>query len=500
MVVGVLAVLAIIIIVYYATKNPAMFRKEYWLANYVENPWAVYSRSAGTFDDAARLALDRATGRAAPTPGDHALAATIIARNIIGQEHRPEFGADGAPTPAAVAEARRRQEMMGMAQAHYLAAVVGLRRAGLDAPAAANTRLAAAAGGGRAPPGATFIIDLADEFAHEGMLAFAENDPLFWLLNLGQLPGEPIDIDTILANATQETRGVTIAERQAAAKAAARDSVNARQEAAAEYVRLATANTDDPQNTHDSGVLACLRGIVTRLRADQAGATLPTLDEIKTAIANQGAKLSDSRPYRVADVNAVIDRASLGERIVKLDVTDEECLRRVWLRASDPRNDAHKANIEQAVFDALFDCWESGVGARHIVCVNGRTSRILSALVTLDWDRRNWVIKKLEQFKNDIFARSRTVIEAVARTAAAAADPETRSAGAAYLATTTAELAAAGEVSPAAGSALAGQMRAAVENMVDEYISELEAQGIDAAIPTYMVDAVKAEARAAVTE
>jgi hypothetical protein len=359
-------------------------------------------------------------------------------------------------------------------------------------------------GGAAHPPGPTFIVDRAAEFAHAGLIAELDNDPLFWFLDFGF--GNPVDgnfrIDIPLAAAAHETRKQTIAERQAEAKAAAvaRGGPNVQRAAVAEYVRLATENTDDPQNAHDAGVLACLRGIVTRLREDQGNTELPTLTAIKEEIKKQTARFTESRPYRATEVCEVIDRTSKGERVTKIGATDEECLRRVWLRASDPRNVSQRENLEQAIFDALLDCWEDGVVDRHIVCVNGRTSRILASLVMLDWDKRNWTVKKLEQFKNDIFDQSRAVIADVARAESVTGTPAMRSAGAAYLATTTAELNAAGAVSPEASAALAAKMRTAVEKMIDDYLAGLKTQGIESAVPEFMVDAVKAEARAAITE
>jgi len=492
-IVGILAAIIIVIAVY-AARNPSVFRKGYWLANYVESPWAVYARSSGTFDEAAQLALSRATGRATPTPGDHALAATIITRSILGQEHRPEYEADGTPTPATTAEAQRRRELMDAARAHFIAALEGLRRG--HARPAPTTRIANAAGGFQAP-GAAFIVDHADEFAHAALENIGQNN-MFWFANGGQLE-IIIDRDAQLAHFAGETRKQTIEERQAAAKAAAKGPA-AKQQAVAEYVRLATANTDDPQNTHDSGVLACLRAVVERLRKDQAGLELPSIDAIRGEIKLNATKLSEGRPQRVADVLEVVKRTEAGERIIKIGTTDEECLRRVWLRASDPRNAGRQNALEQAVFDALLDCWEEGIGGRHIVCVNGRTSRILAALVTLDWDERNWIVKKLEQFKNDIFDKSRALITEVAREEAKSGDAAMRCAALSYLATTVAESAAAGEPSEAATAALATKMRLAIERMVDEYVAQLKNEGLESAIPDYMIDAVKAEARAAVTE
>ncbi|NBQ44183.1 MAG: hypothetical protein EBU23_17405 [Mycobacteriaceae bacterium] len=167
-------------------------------------------------------------------------------------------------------------------------------------------------------------------------------------------------------------------------------------------------------------------------------------------IRRDGAKLSEGRPALVDDAVAVAERTRRGEKVLAIGATDEECLRRVWRRADDFRNAATRGQIRQAVFDALADAWEPGQfgglggGGRHIVCVNGRTTRILAALVLLDWDQRNWGVKTLEQFKNDVFARAAAVIARVAKEAAAGPDAGLRAAAAAWQATTPAALEAAG--------------------------------------------------------
>lgn len=489
---GAALTLVIILVVYAVAQEPEWGQKNYWLAHYLENPWRVYRRSAGNFDDAAELALERAMSRAAPTPGDHVLAATVITRNILSQEHRPARDGAGAPTRAALERARLRRGMFDEARGHYMAALEGLR----GADAAGPVR-----GGNEFDPRAGFIIDAAVGFAFGGLDELLANDPILaglgWDFNHVTL-FEGFPVDQPLAAAAAQRRQDCVRERRAAAAAVAADEGGARGAGVATYVELATQNTDDPQNTHDTGVLACLKGVVERLRADQGGEPLPTPDEVAAGIRERAAELSGGRAHRVADVEAVIAQARLGERVVAIGATDAECLGRVWLRATDPRNAAVRGQLRQAVFDALYDCWEEGIAGRKIVCVNGRTSRILSALILLDWDRRNWEVKKLEQFKNDIYARAASVIAAEAARAVASDDPETQRAGQLYLAHTAGDLAAAGEVPDAVVERLAEQMRVAIGAMVDAYVRELEDLGVRGAIPPYMVAAVAEEAKAAV--
>jgi len=490
---GAALILLLIFIVYAVAEDPRWAQKNYLLAHYVDNPWKVYRRSTGGFDEAAALALRRATGRINPTPGDHVLAATVITRNILSQEHRPARDAAGVPTRGALEQAHLRREMFDEARQHYMAALEGLQ------PRGAAPRVG---GGNVFDDNIEFIINAAVGFAFGGLDELLANDPVLaglgWDFN-NVTVFEGFNVDEPLAAAAAVRREGLVRERQAVAKAVVAEQGGARGAGVATYVELATQNTDDPQNTHDTGVLACLRAIVERLRADQVGTTLPGPDEIVVEIRAQGEKLSEGRAHRVADVEAVIARTKVGERVVAIGVTDAECLSRVWLRASDPRNIAVRGQLRQAVFDSLYDCWEEGIVDRKIVCVNGRVSRLLSSLILLDWDKRNWEVKKLEQFKNDIYAAAALVITAEAERAANSDDPDMQRAGRLYLAQTAAEAISVGEVSDAASGRLADQMREAIGNAVNTYVRELEEDlGVKGAIPLYMVAAVTEEAKAAV--
>jgi hypothetical protein len=512
--IGLLTVL-LIIVVYAVMKDAPWAHRAHWTAKSSTSAQELARRSDGTFDRAARAALDRALATPNPTPLDHLLAATVITNNILGQEHRPETTAGGRPTRRAMNQARQRRDMYATARDQFIAAVDGARQParrvevlampGNFATQLHRERLA--------------VLNAATEFAFGGMDLLLANDPLVqllvgedWAVNPGQFDwGGAIAgmVDVPLATRTTALREELVQERQAAAAGAAAAHGGARGAAVETYVGLATQNTSDAQNVHDSGVLACLKAIVARLRDDQGDlARLPTADQIAADVRANGAALSrfnersPARPERVEDVVAVIERTKAGERVVALGATDEECLRRVWQRADDPRNAANRGKLRQAVFDALLDAWEPDdppFSSRHIACVNGRTGRLLGALNQLDFDPRNWEVKRLEQFKNEIFAKTRETIEAVASEAAASGPPDLQRAGRLYLAKTAADIAAIGAVPDAATEQLAERMRAAITAMVDRYVETMDREyGVKDAIPKFMLDSVKAEAIAAV--
>jgi hypothetical protein len=414
--------------------------------------------------------------------------------------------APAAPPAAARARARGQSQAQARAQPQppqlpqlpQLAA----RAPAQPQPAAPAQAAAAARPQLPQPPAqAAFIVDAAFGFAIGGLAELFANDPalgeaIATELFIGAVAeqmraGDAFEafIDQPLAAAATRGRAAVIADRREIARAAPA--------ATAAYVEAATAHTDDPQNSHDTGVLASLRAVVDRLRADGGDQQLVTLDDVAADIRQNGPALSDGRPALVADALAVVERMRRLERVLAIGASDEECLRLVWQRADDKRNRPVRDKIRRAVFDALVDSWEPGVGpgaVRHIVCVNGRTTRVLAALVLLDWDERNWDVKSLEQFKNDVFAASAAVIAETAAVAARDPDGEMRAAAAAWLAKTPAELAAAA-ASDEASEALAARMRAAVSDLVSEMVSR---HGLENRLPAPVIEAVRSEALAAV--
>jgi hypothetical protein len=518
-----LAVLALLLVAYVATRRPEWANAGYWQAHFLEDADQIYARSAGGWDTAAALALRRSQGgTAAATVADHLRAATIIHRNIIRQEHRPRVGPDGEPTDAAREVSRLRQEMFHQARDHYAAALEGLTDGRLQAAAAAQVAApleAAAAGGARdggveggaggAPPrardpGAEMVIDAAIEFAFGGLEALLQNDPILAVLFAEQMREGGGDLliipDAGLLQAAENRRAATIQTRRAAAAEAAAGQGKARRAEA--FLGLSVQHTSDSQNSHDVSVNAAKRGLVARLRREQAPLErLPSLDQIAAALRSDTDRLSRDpasgkpRPARTEQALAVVARAKAGERSLAADAGDEEVLRRVWARAAHPSNAAQAGPLRQAVYDALVDCWERGIQGEKIQCVDGRIGRLLSALTLLDFDEATWGLKRLEQHKNEVYAEAQKVIREAAQEAAQGADPEMRRVGRGFLAATPAELAAAGTPSPAAEAAFLAATHARIEAMIDAHVAASE-HTAGGALPPHAVEGLKKEATA----
>jgi hypothetical protein len=303
-------------------------------------------------------------------------------------------------------------------------------------------------------------------------------------------------------------------------------------QAANNYLNLATQNTNDGQNVHDTSVLANFKMIVERLRLSQHDDVLDnsvSIEDIEKEIKKHGREFSENRPSKTIEVLEVIDKLRQGEKIASLDLTDEECLRLVWNRANHQLNVENCKKIKQAIFDNLADCWEADLGAglgrqplgldgaglgaanlgqwllgnidgniidteqqseRKIVCVTGRVTRILSSLMLLDFDPKNWEVKKLEQFKNEIFENVRIIIDDEAQKALLSEDEYMQNAGKALLAKTQEELSAVGKVGDANE-----QLNIIIKESIVNMINTFEEKNI---ISKKIIDSIKQEALVAV--
>lgn len=150
--------------------------------------------------------------------------------------------------------------------------------------------------------------------------------------------------------------------------------------------------------------------------------------------------------------------------------------------------------MQQAIFDALVDSWERGIGSDEIQCVDGRISRLLGSLALLDHDSANWDMRRLEQHKNDIFEKAKTVIrQAAEEMADNDSDAEMQKVGRSYLAQTAQELQALGDVDGEREDEFRELVRERIVFMIDKYIDEHKG-----AIPDHTVEGIKKEATAAV--
>jgi len=455
-----LLICVLLVISYFVSKNPKWMNANYIKAKIVDSPLQIYSKSDGTFDEAAKLALERAKNR--NSTDDHVLSATIITRNILSHEHKPEIDEKGNPTQSALDISQTRRTLFNDVKTHYINVLQDVNYQNMN------------------------IFNDILEFAFDGISLLIANDPL--MLNFINLNDDLVDRN--LLNMVNNRRIDIISERKEIAQKKALENGESKLGEISNYLEMSTQNTNDMQNSHDSCVLSCLKSIVDRLRIEQEDEKIISLDEIVEEIKKNGNVFSESRLYKVKDVLDVIDRIKLNEKVMSIGATDGECLSRVWFRSYHPNNKNVKDKILQSIFDSLFDCWEEGLIDRKIVCVNGRTSRILSSLILLDFDERNWEVKRLEQLKNDIYKKTSRLIEEEAVNATKSDNIFMQNAGKLYLAKSIEDYNNITEISDDVNEELANIIRNSIENMVRKTAS--------GQVPDYILKTIIEEAKAAV--
>lgn len=469
-------IILIIIIIYYSQDYESVTHLDYWKTHYTESPDQIYERSAGVFDNAAKLALKRSLDPPHKSNKvlNHNRAANIIYRNILLQE----------PTTPTFDHFRQ------LAQDEYLASLINLSDDEIinDEVNRANRRANNTPRDDNTPPrgeiqdhpGAEFIIDEAMDFA----ITMGEEYP----------HNEIIEV-------AQNRRNTTTQSRQNTAKEIAEQIPGTQADV---YLDLSQRNTSDSQNSHDPSINAAKKSIIDRLRSDQSKSnkySTITLDTIINEINKNSNEFSRDprtnkpRPVLTGKAVKVIERAKNGERSLSADATDEEVFKRVWLRADDDRNKKNHNLLKQSFYDSLVDCYERGIGKDTIQCVDGRISRILGSLVLLDFDERNWNMKRLEQYKNDIFEKSAKVIKESAKEAADQnEDEELKRVGQSYLATSGAELSKIGEVNEEKEKEWIESTRSRISSMIDNYVEKQTADSSQSIIPKHSIESIKQEA------
>jgi hypothetical protein len=473
-------ILFILLIIYMIKDTPKTWNimtPDFWLSHFVENPKRVYNRSHGYFDHPAQMALDRA--RQKDTAGSHALAGTIIARNII----EPQL-TQRNDQPVAMDNVTL-QTYYNEILDHYTIALI-------EHTIPNNTPQIGERPRTRITPYINTYQGIMDYDQQHQLIVNDIIDFTNTIMLITALMANPV-IDfgniTALHDMASARQDELINERRAASLAKTKSLAAA----TVDYVISTEIHRDDPQNVHDPGVLAHAKGILDRIKAELGETAIVTKYAIKDEFMLSADKYSNSRPLIFDETMMVLSKLSTENKIVKLDTTDEECLCLIWTRATTLDN----KDMKQAIFDNLYDCWENGYSGREIVCATGRVLRILAALTTLDPDKRNWEITLLDEHKNEIMKIVGAKIINVAMQEKNNNDAEIKKAAYRYLAETKEQLDAVGQVSDDGEKALQDKMREEVIATIDSYLKSLVDKGM-APLTSYYVDMIKKDAVAAI--
>jgi hypothetical protein len=228
--------------------------------------------------------------------------------------------------------------------------------------------------------------------------------------------------EDLLDNTMESTTSNTIVERKSKAASTAANPA----QAVDNYFKSSSVYTDNPQNVHDSGVNSDLRHTLSKIRSYETVAPLPT-DAIADATNYINSKYSGRDSSKALHALSVLnDKVAHGNSIDTFNDTEDRIFASVWGRTNAVENAAQADKMRDAIVESLADCYENG----SIVCINGRTARIINSLVTLDKDETisSGALTK-EAYRNQIFTEARDIITREIKAAKNSPDPNISAVG-----------------------------------------------------------------------
>jgi hypothetical protein len=438
------------------------------------SPDDIYRDSSGVFDDMAKLAIHKSLDKEAPTTEDHFRVGHILRNNVLHQEENLFDQMGGVDHFDA-----NHQIDVNQIDVNQIDVNQNIQRRGNVIEEIGNQF--------------RIVVDNLINGIEFELITYYEPFMLDTIQNFIMDDDDWIDLN-MLDNIV-ERRDTNMQTRVADAEEISQGVPGAKLE---HYYSSSIQHTDDPQNSHDTSVNQFLRKIVDKLRANKPDSFI-TIDELKQYYTKNYKTLttdpqSDSpRHEMLCDVLSILDRAEDGEINRAIGMSDKEAIQYVWARSKMIENSDNKKLMEQSLFDAIYDCWEASVLGKHVVCVNGRTSRIIGSLVCLDYDEMLWDIKTLEHVKNNIFERAKTIIQDTAAETLSDPDENMRTIAKTYLATTLKELDELGDFSEECEIVFKDIVCQKIDEFIDTYINENPGT-----IPVHMIDTIRNEAKAGV--
>jgi hypothetical protein len=169
-------------------------------------------------------------------------------------------------------------------------------------------------------------------------------------------------------------------------------------EAAETFFEASVNHTNDPQNVHDTAVIQDMKSTYEKIRTGLG--ILDSLADIERYVA----RMVKDKAKQQSIINAVVG-ARKGERVVAYNATEDEILASVWQRIHHPENMIRKQQMIDNLMIALEESGHAGV------CINGRTTRYLGALVMNDFDPEVGNAMTTEDYKNEIYLAANKLLK-----------------------------------------------------------------------------------------
>ena len=168
--------------------------------------------------------------------------------------------------------------------------------------------------------------------------------------------------------------------------------------------------TSDYQNTMDITVMRSVKTIIEILKESYYELDVPIDNTIDDII-----NYYKENPHHSKHIVSGLDRKPFLEMVINIlknasnskgnvySVSVSELILLLWERINHPKNKQVIDILKQAMYDALFDCWNRGVGIFIPYCNNGQIAILVGMLALNDFDERTWNIQRTELIKNDIY-------------------------------------------------------------------------------------------------
>jgi len=221
----------------------------------------------------------------------------------------------------------------------------------------------------------------------------------------------------------------TVRSIQERKQAAAAEAIPAK--AVEKYFEESIQYTPDPQNVHDRAVVSDLSKTLSRIRMYEqdtvdSDKALRAADEFILRVYGRSALNS---AQKASDARRVLARIAERNYISSYNDTEDNIFASVWGRADHPSNGESADIIREAIIDSLAD----SVQNCDIVCINGRTSRVLNSLATIDSDSLIADAAMTKQtYKNQVFAETQEIIKREIEHAKSSTDPALSAVGRAF--------------------------------------------------------------------
>ena len=174
------------------------------------------------------------------------------------------------------------------------------------------------------------------------------------------------------------------------------------------FVKNMQTHTNDSQNSHDSFVNKEINKTLYIIENDPNQPPTQSIHDTIIDIKNRirESDVSDSKKNQAYNALDVIiaknqEMSTYGNK-KELDI-----INLIWARSDHPNNSENSNNIKDSIIDSLIDINErNGWGENPTVCANGRMSRIVNSLASLDYNEYAGKIQTKEQIKNYVLQQS----------------------------------------------------------------------------------------------